>query len=143
MKPLDLPSCPFCGRRVNPIRAWYLKKEGEYRCPRCGNYSNVLLAPITPYLGALAVIISIIIFLITRALKKEVEFTNVIMVLIPFFIFFFLSVFFIRLRKPVYRKKEVSSPIGKRQRPAQQQAPSHIRISEKKKDDDFYHTKQF
>ena len=33
---LRLPVCPYCGKKVGFTKAWYLKREGEYRCPECG-----------------------------------------------------------------------------------------------------------
>ena len=46
MQYFGIPTCPYCRKRVNLIRTWKLKREGEYKCPRCGGISNVYLSPL-------------------------------------------------------------------------------------------------
>ena len=36
MQYFGVPICPYCKKRVNLIRTWSLKRQGEYKCPRCG-----------------------------------------------------------------------------------------------------------
>ena len=45
MQYFGVPRCPYCKKRVNLIRTWSLKRQGEYRCPRCGGISNIFLSP--------------------------------------------------------------------------------------------------
>ena len=46
MQYFGVPRCPYCKKRVNLIRTWSLKRQGEYRCPRCGGISNIFLSPL-------------------------------------------------------------------------------------------------
>ena len=36
MQYFGIPTCPYCKKHVNLVRTWRLKREGEYKCPRCG-----------------------------------------------------------------------------------------------------------
>lgn len=107
---LRLPICPYCGKKVGFTKAWYLKKEGEYRCPECGGYSNILLDPLSPLLGTLAILCSILIFLLVRFLAGGISFWGILLMLFPYLLFFLFSVFLIRLRKPVFRKRTDPPP---------------------------------
>lgn len=53
---LMLPKCPHCGKQVNWFRAWALKTQGEYRCGKCGECSNVSLDKALYPLAAVAAI---------------------------------------------------------------------------------------
>lgn len=110
MSRIGLPVCPHCKKRVNPIRAWYLKREGEYLCPKCGNISNVVLHPVTPFLGAGAVVVGLLIFLLSKAFSETPSLMSILFILIPFALFFILSTFMIELKEPVYRKKAPPEP---------------------------------
>ena len=103
MKKFGLPACPYCGKKVNFIKAWKIKKQGEYRCPQCGGYSNILLAPFVPLSAIAAVVLAIILYIIfyfTIGITVPIIFC----ILAPFVLFFVFSCFFIQLKKPVFRK---------------------------------------
>ena len=34
MKGFRMPVCPYCGKKVDLITTWMLRRQGEYRCPR-------------------------------------------------------------------------------------------------------------
>lgn len=102
---LELPVCPECGKKVGFIKAWFLKKEGEYHCPYCGAFSNVFLDASTPILGAGSVLISVVVFLALRLTTGGIPFYGIFLIALPYLLFFILAAFLIRLRKPGVRKR--------------------------------------
>ena len=55
MKYFGVASCPYCKKRVNLLRTWSLKRQGEYQCPRCSGISNIFLSPLIYVFALLAV----------------------------------------------------------------------------------------
>lgn len=105
MKKFRQAQCPYCGQKPGILQSWSLKKQGEYHCPQCGSYSNIELDAATYPLGVAAILISGIIYAVSMLLNKELNFYILIGVLLPYLLFYSLSVFLVRLRKPVVRKK--------------------------------------
>ena len=62
MRYFGVPTCPYCKKRVNLIRTWRLKREGEYKCPRCGGISNIYLSPLVYVFSVLAICAGICIY---------------------------------------------------------------------------------
>ena len=54
MQYFGIPTCPYCKKHVNLVRTWRLKREGEYKCPRCGGISNIYLSPLVYVFAVLA-----------------------------------------------------------------------------------------
>ena len=116
MQYFGVPKCPYCGKRVNLVRSWSLKKEGEYRCPRCGGISNIFLSPLVYVFAVLAVFSSIIIYFYYKVIKNDVTVQTLLPVALPFILFFLLGIFMPYLKKPVIKKAPVKN--GKKPRPA-------------------------
>ncbi len=104
MRYFGIPVCPYCKKRVNLIRTWSLKKQGEYRCPRCGGISNVFLSPLIYIFAVLAIFSSVALFFFHRFMLDDVSLKTVVQVFIPFAAFFFLSLFMVYLAKPVIKR---------------------------------------
>jgi hypothetical protein len=104
MKKFRSPACPYCGKKVNPIRTWCLKKQGEYQCGKCQGISNIVLDPTMSLFGVSAIFLSVLIFLIFKFFVGEVNLLCVILMILPFLIFNLLALFLVRLKKPVFRK---------------------------------------
>ncbi len=94
-----LPVCPYCGRRLNPFVAWLYKTKGEYRCPSCFHFSNVLADRKTPIFGILAVGISLAVFLIFLFANGKVPLWAISLIVAPFLLFTLLAPFLVRLEK--------------------------------------------
>lgn len=109
MSKFRLPQCPYCGKKVNPLLGWYLKFQGQYHCSKCGGTSNVVLDSAVYIVAGVAVILSLVLLLICILLKKIFGLWGALLVIIPFLIFTVLSVFLVRLKKPV-RKVPKGSP---------------------------------
>ena len=121
MRYFGIPTCPYCKKRVNLIRTWSLKKQGEYRCPRCGGISNIFLSPLVYVLAVLAVFLSGAIYFFHKFLLNDLKVSTVEQVILPFIGFFLLSLFMVYLEKPVIKRKTV------RRAAAQETADSRTR----------------
>lgn len=104
MQYFSVPICPYCKKRVNVIRTWSLKKEGEYRCPRCQGISNIFLSPLIYVFALVAVFAGAAIFFFHRFILNDVNPSIIIQIILPFAVFFLLSLFMVNLQKPVIKK---------------------------------------
>lgn len=104
MKYFGIPKCPYCKKRINLIRVWRLKKHGEYICPRCKGISNIFHSPLIYALALLSCAAGFLVYFFEKYITDSVDFTTVFKVLIPFVIFYALSLFMVYLEKPVIRK---------------------------------------
>lgn len=127
MKYFGIPKCPYCGKRVNIIRRWLLKKQGEYKCPRCGGISNIYLSPLIYVFGILAIFSSGVLYFFHKFVLEDIEPKTAIQVIIPFAIFFLLSLFMVYLSKPVIKKvpkTELDKKRGRTERISPQNRPA-------------------
>lgn len=104
MQYFGVPICPYCKKRVNLIRTWSLKKEGEYRCPRCQGISNIYLSPLVYVFALLAVFSGLAIYFFHKFILNDVSPSIIIQIIIPFVLFFLISLFLVYLEKPVIKK---------------------------------------
>lgn len=99
-----VPTCPYCKKRVNLIRTWSLKKQGEYQCPRCGGISNIYLSPLIYVVALLALFAGGAVYFFHKFVLDDIGLETALQVFLPFAGFFLLSVFFVYLAKPVIKK---------------------------------------
>ena len=104
MQYFGVPRCPYCKKRVNLIRTWSLKRQGEYRCPRCGGISNIFLSPLVYVFALLAVFAGGAIYFFHRFVLDDVDLFTCLQVLLPCALFFLLSLFMVYLAKPVIKR---------------------------------------
>lgn len=95
------PKCPYCGDRLNYAKTWTLKRRGEYICPKCGGLSNVRLDPLLYRIGIAALAAEAGFF---AAGWFAGPFGSAVWtvpgIILPAALFFLVSVFFVRLKKP-------------------------------------------
>lgn len=99
-----IPTCPYCKKRVNLIRVWSLKKHGEFMCPRCKGISNIYLSPLVYVFAILAIAAGFLIYFFHKFILDTVSLKTPLLVLIPFVLFFLLSLFFVYLKEPIIKK---------------------------------------
>lgn len=104
MQYFGVPKCPYCKKRVNFIRTWSLKRQGEYQCPRCGGISNIFLSPLVYVFALLAVFSGAAVYFFHKFILDDVDLTTVFQVILPFAVFFLLSLFLVYLAKPVIKR---------------------------------------
>ena len=88
-----LPYCPYCGKKLKYFESWFLHRNGEYLCPKCGYYSKISYTnnfkKLTVLIIALAAVLAVIFTIIGSVNILEVIIISVILlflyVLIPFF----------------------------------------------------------
>lgn len=117
------PRCPYCGAKQNYVKSWMLKRRGEFICPKCGGLSNVRLDPLLYRIGILALVISAGFFVagwIAGSLVSAIW--AVPGTVLPILLFFLVSVFFVRLKKPAPPRPS-GGPVQPGGRPAAQQTP--------------------
>ena len=116
MKYFGVPTCPYCKKRVNLIRTWSLKRQGEYRCPRCSGISNIYLSPLIYVFALLAVFAGGAVYFFHKFILDDISFSILIQVVVPCAVFFFLSLFMVYLEKPVIKKVSKAELDKKRRR---------------------------
>lgn len=104
MQYFGVPRCPYCKKRVNLIRTWSLKRQGEYQCPRCGGISNIFLSPLIYVLALLAVFSGGAVYFFHKFVLDDVDLGTCFQVILPFALFFLVSLFLVYLEKPVIRR---------------------------------------
>lgn len=90
--------CPYCGKKVGLFRTWMLKNKGDYFCTECGNRSAVVIDKVIVPMAITAVAISLILVLIFTFLV-DMHIWSIILIFIPFLVFFCASVFLVRLKR--------------------------------------------
>ncbi len=93
-----LPRCPYCGKRLSFLEAWGIHRDGEYCCKRCKFKSDIVFTRRRNNFGISAVVLSSVLALIF-VLIGQINFFEIIVVLIPFFAFYILVPFTIFLNK--------------------------------------------
>lgn len=104
MQYFGVPKCPYCKKRVNLIRTWSLKRQGEYRCPRCGGISNIFLSPLIYVFALLAIFSGGAVYFFHKFILDDIGLTTSFQVILPFALFFLLSLFMVYLAKPVIKR---------------------------------------
>ena len=114
MKQLGIPVCPYCGKHVNLVRMWTLKRDGEYVCPYCNGISNVRHAPFMNIFAAVCGVAAFLIFAFTQFILSKTSFMTCVYVFLPFVVFFVGSMFMVQLLEPVVRQGKRESAEARR-----------------------------
>lgn len=92
---MRVKKCPYCGKRVSYSTAYSSRRNGEYRCGRCGKESKVKIDVRIYLMFALAAVISIAIMAGWIFAGFVSNFFGVILVSVPLIIFSFITPNFI------------------------------------------------
>jgi membrane protein implicated in regulation of membrane protease activity len=95
---------------VGLAKTWALKTQGEYRCPKCGGISNIVLDRLLYLFAFLAILVSAIFFAVGFIGLLSLDIWLLLLVLLPFLLFYLISVFLVRLKKPAVRKRRAPPP---------------------------------
>ncbi|MBE6828808.1 hypothetical protein ACRQU7_00030 [Caproiciproducens sp. R1] len=124
MKKFRKARCPHCGNKLTLLRTWSIKTQGEYKCPKCGGYSNIELDPAVHFFAIGAIVLSGLIYLVWMISVKMLSLASIFFIMLPYFVFYLLCFFLVRLRKPAVHRKQ--SPAGRQQQPSPQQQTQKI-----------------
>lgn len=126
MSKISLPRCPYCNRKISFISALILKTKGEYCCDRCKCISNVVISRSLYGLASITCVISLLILVLYSFFGSSGNFIGVILVLLPFLIFYCCVPFFVRL-EPCTDKSYEKKIIEKKQPIISDEAYNSIR----------------
>ncbi len=90
---------------MNFMVTWLIRREGEFRCPRCGGISNIILDAKLSILGVVAVFTTLILFFVYRYVKNDERPEMLLWLLLPIVLFYLLSFFMIRLRRNTRKRR--------------------------------------
>lgn len=97
--------CPYCGKELNYFQAFMQRKQGEYKCKRCGRNSTVYFSGVFKFIVVVAVLISVVLVIISITPKFIQSLWGMLWVAVPFLVLYFITPFFVRL-VPIRRKKK-------------------------------------
>lgn len=103
---MRLAECPYCGKRIGYIRAFFTRTQGEYCCKKCRKESNVVISKgvFVPFI--VAVVFALFILLAFFMFTDRDNLWFMFFVAVPFLIFYLFTPFFVTL-KP--KKKHMDS----------------------------------
>lgn len=102
---MKLAKCPYCGRRLSYPSAFMYKSKGEYTCTRCKKKSNVSIDKKMWLLFILVFLIALVSTILIVMYIAAEAYASFLLVMIPFFIFYLLVPFFVKLR-PLKKYRE-------------------------------------
>ena len=76
---------------MNFMVTWLIRREGEFRCPRCGGISNIILDAKLSILGVVAVFTTLILFFVYRYVKNDERPEMLLWLLLPIVLFYLLK----------------------------------------------------
>lgn len=132
-----LTECPYCHRKVSYFGAGILKTRGEHSCKGCKCISNVVIHRALYGIGGGAVVLSLIFVLVLSTYMEHDNIWGIVIVLLPYLIFYILSPFFIKLepcndKSAVNRLKRKLEPVPseKKHTVKKQDRPIELNVGE-------------
>ncbi len=114
MAKISLPKCPYCNRKISFIGAMFLKTKGEYCCDKCKCISNVVINRSLYAIACITCVLSLLILVLYSFFGDSGNIIGVILVLLPFLIFYCCVPFFVGL-EPCTDKSYEEKIIEKKQ----------------------------
>ena len=110
MQYFGIPTCPYCKKHVNLVRTWRLKREGEYKCPRCGGISNIYLSPLVYVFAVLAICAGVCIYFFHKFVLDDIKLFTCLQIFIPFATFLLFKPFHGVFKAPCHPQSTTRSP---------------------------------
>ena len=98
--------CPYCGKRLNYFQAFAERKQGEYKCKRCGRSSTVYFSRTYKFLVGVVVLLAIVMVIIFTTPVFIRNLWGMLWTAVPFFILYLVTPFFLRL-VPIKKRKTI------------------------------------
>ena len=95
---MRLTKCPYCGKQMGYLKAFFTRNQGEYVCKKCKKESNVVInkGVFIPFI--VAVVFALFILLAFFMLTDKENLWFMFFVAIPFLIFYLFTPFFVELK---------------------------------------------
>ena len=90
--------CPYCGKRISYFTALSIRRRGEYYCKKCKKESNIHINKTIWVLFITVLVMSLIIMGYYIFMTDRENILFVLLVAVPFLIFYIFSPLFVRLR---------------------------------------------
>ena len=105
--------CPYCGKRMSYLSAYFSRRKAEYVCERCGKESRVVISKIIIPIFIIAAVISLAIMGLWWFFKLLSNPLGILLVAAPLIIFLFFTPKFVQL-EPLkkYRKSMEAKKAG-------------------------------
>ena len=101
--------CPYCGRRMSYVSAYFCRRKAEYVCTRCGKESRVVISKLIIPIFIIAAVISLAIIGIWFMFKLLSNPLGIVLVALPLLIFLAFSPKFVCLVPLKKYKKEMEA----------------------------------
>lgn len=90
--------CPYCGKRISYFTALSIRRRGEYYCKKCKKESNIHINKTIWVMFVAVLVMSLIIMGYYIFMTDRENIIFVLLVAVPFLIFYIFSPLFVRLR---------------------------------------------
>ncbi len=90
--------CPYCGKRISYFTALSIRRRGEYYCKKCKKESNIHIKKTIWILFFVMLVLALIIMGFYLFMTNRENLWFVLLVAIPFIVFYLFSPLFVRLR---------------------------------------------
>ena len=110
--------CPYCGKEISYVKALTIRRRGEYYCKKCKKESNVIIKKTIWIFFAAMLILALFIMGFFLFMTNRENPIFVLLVMVPFLIFYLFSPIFVRLRPKkkfqdsLYDTEMVNTPIA-------------------------------
>lgn len=90
--------CPYCGKHISYFTALSIRRRGEYYCKKCKKESNIHIKKTIWILFFVMLVLALIIMGFYLFMTNRENLWFVLLVAIPFIVFYLFSPLFVRLR---------------------------------------------
>ena len=90
--------CPYCGKRISYFTALSIRRRGEYYCKKCKKESNIHINKTIWVLFIAVLVAALIIMGYFLFMTNRENFWFVLLVAVPFLLFYLFLPLFVRLR---------------------------------------------
>ena len=90
--------CPYCGKEISYVKALTIRRRGEYYCKKCKKESNIVIKKTIWILFFAMLILSLFIMGFYLFMTNRENLIFVLLVMVPFLIFYLFSPLFVRLK---------------------------------------------
>lgn len=90
--------CPYCGKKISYLKAFFIRRRGEYFCKKCKKESNIHIKKTIWIFFIFVLLMSLAILGYYTFFTDRENLWFLLIVVIPFLIFYIFSPLFVRLR---------------------------------------------
>lgn len=96
---MKLPKCPYCGKKLNYIKAWDIRKYGDFMCDQCHNEYLIQYSSGAFLLAVGMIALDVFLFLILGGFDGKLSVFALILMAVPLVMIYFLLPLMMSLRR--------------------------------------------